>query len=298
MNCKCTKCSSEFEVDKTLASVNGTAVTCPECKSRLWVYKESFAGRALYKSGEIHCFHCSSKLGNTIVCPGCKALYPDYIVVRSTKKVRRRTVKIQKSFIDYQTSSKPRKSRIPIAPRKEKIPSQHSFKVVGILLVIMILSSGGGYVYYQYHRASQYSADYMRALYGIKTGTDTCGQVVSELKKKIAAQRISDLSISTKDGSRLVGLKDRVDKLMSKIESPPSKFIKSDKQIKDLYKVYASLNSVTLAPVGSPESFLKSTSKLQDDFSAGFKELRADLPPKLSAVFSAAQIKYKSLRDI
>jgi uncharacterized protein YbaR (Trm112 family) len=298
MNFKCTKCSADIDVDKTLANVDGAVVMCPECKSRLWVYKESFAGRALNKSGEIHCFHCASNLGNTIVCPGCKALYPDYIVVRSTKKVRRRTVKIQKSFIAYQTSSQPRKSRTPIAPRKEKAPSQRSFKVLGILLVLLALSSGGGYVYYQYQRAAQYSADYMRALYGIKTGTDTCGQVASALKKKIAAQRISAVSINPKDGSRLVGLKDRIDKLMSKIESPPSKFIKSDKQIKDLYKIYTSLNSVTLAAAGSPENFFKSTSKLQDDFSAGFKELRADLPPKLSESFKIAQVKYKALRDI
>jgi hypothetical protein len=85
---------------------------------------------------------------------------------------------------------------------------------------------------------------------------------------------------------------------MSKIESPPSTFTKSDKQIKDLYKIYASLNSLTLAPVGSPESFIKSSSRLQDDFSEGIKELKADMPPKLSEKFKTAQLKYKSLRDI
>jgi uncharacterized protein YbaR (Trm112 family) len=298
MNCKCAKCSSDIVIDQTLASENGIEVKCPECKSRLWLYKESFGGRAHSKSGEIYCSRCCSILGHTIVCPECKALYPDYFAVRSAKKVRRRSAKMRRVFIDFQTVAPARKSRTSFAPQKDKVRSQRSLKVVGCVIVLIALACGGVYGFSQYSRANQYSVDYMRALYGIKKGTDTCEQVAADLKKKIADQNISGISISTTDGDRLTGLKNRVDKLMSKIESPPKKFIKADEKIRNLYKIYASLNSLTLAPVGSPENFTKTTSKLQNDFSEGLQELKAEMPPKLSEEFRTAQIKYKSLRGI
>lgn len=298
MNSKCPKCSSDILIEPVKISDNGTEVKCPECKSRLYLFKESFAGRALYKSGEIYCSICASKLDHTIVCPECKALYPDYFVVRSTKKVRVRSANIPKSFTSLRTSTPSRKSRTPSPLRKEKVHSQRSFKVLGSVIALVSLVLGGVYAFNQYANAKQYTLNYMRALYGIKTGTDTCEMITRDLKTKVVTQGVSSVNISTEDEVRLVGLKDRVDKLMSQIESPPSKFIKSDKQIKDLYVIYSSLNSLTLAPVGSPENFIRSTSKLQEDFSEGFKELKADMPPKLSEVFKTAQIKYKNLRDI
>ncbi|MDD2338570.1 MAG: hypothetical protein PHD01_18595 [Geobacteraceae bacterium] len=285
-------------IDQTLISENGTEAKCPECKSRLWFYKESFGARALNKSGEIYCSHCSSKLGHTIVCPGCKTLYPDYFVVRSAKKVRRRSAKRQRSNVDFQFSAPVRKSRSSFVPKKETVRLQRSFKVVAGIIVFVTLVCGGAYGFHQYNKKTQYSVDYMRALYGIKTGTDTCDQVLSDLKRKLAAQSLSGISVSTKDSEKLSNLKDKVDKLMTKINSPPEKFTKADKQIKDLYRIYASLNTLTLAPVGSPENFTESTSKLQDALSQGFQKLKADMPPKLSEEFKTAQVKYKSLRDM
>ncbi len=298
MNCKCTKCSSDILIDPAQISENGTEVKCPECKNILWFYKESFGSRALNKRGEIYCSYCFSKLDHTIVCPGCKALYPYYFVVRSTKKVRIRSAKIRRSFIAFQTSAPARKSRFTFTSKKEDVRSHRSLKVLGSVIMFVVLVLGGVYEYNQYTKAKLYTVNYMRALYGLKTGTDTCEKITADLKTKMATQRVFVISISAEEKERLVGLKGRVDKLMSKIEAPPSKFIKSDKQIRNLYKIYTSLNSTTLAPVGSAENFIRSTSRLQDGFSAGIEELKAELPPKLSEVFKTAQVKYKSLRDI
>src|SRR5689334_11305119 len=88
MNCSCPKCSASIEVEIPLGTEEGTAGKCHECKAKFPVRRESFASRALWKPEEVSCAECGHRLGHSIFCPGCRTLFPDYIVFQPAKAGR------------------------------------------------------------------------------------------------------------------------------------------------------------------------------------------------------------------
>ena len=107
----------------------------------------------------------------------------------------------------------------------------------------------------QYRSVDSYSVNYVRALYGIGSGTDlslkTCEKIASDLK----SNGTYDLRISVEDEARLTKVKAQVDKLMGKVNEPPAKFMKSKEKLAKLYGIYSNLHSLTLAPKGSLQNF-------------------------------------------
>ena len=100
MNCSCPKCSAKIEIDISLVYEKSAGIRCVECNKHFWIYKESFGGRALKKCGEIYCVKCGSELNHTVACPSCGTLYPDYLVVQ-TSRVTRKRVPVNKSWVSF-----------------------------------------------------------------------------------------------------------------------------------------------------------------------------------------------------
>lgn len=93
MTCSCPKCHAQIEIDFSSIPENGTFKPCPECNSRFWINKESYARMALKKDGNIYCDKCGKELDHLIVCAECGVMYPDYYVVQASKPPRRQVEK-------------------------------------------------------------------------------------------------------------------------------------------------------------------------------------------------------------
>jgi hypothetical protein len=306
MKCTCPKCKAEIQLDLPPLTEEGTSSPCPECKTRLHVYNESFAARALRKVGEISCLKCGNELGHSIHCPSCGVLYPDYFVV----SIGRRRVRKVKTIREFRASKAgrselvaPRPGAAPLSAAQK--PGTNTSKILLItvsLVVLAIVVSLGIRAYQQHNAESQYTANYFRALYCIKTAADrslkTCAKISVDWKGNLDAGRNVDPHISVQDEADLNKVRGEIEKYMQKLNPPPGKFITANEKLANLNGVYTKLHSLAIAPSGSLQSFTESASKLDSEYKKAAQELKASLPEKLAEELNKAKVKYKGLRDL
>jgi len=285
---------------------NGTFMPCPECKSRFWVNKESYARMALKKEGKVYCDKCGKELEHIIVCAECGVMCPDYYLVQASKPPRRQIEKRELFSVSF--SLKPSKQTYAYTYTAAKESRERSaapksvVKGVGLIVLAALLVIGAGY-YYQIKKAeNQFAKDYMRALYVMKTGTDlgleSCNKVSSNWKASMNAGQNFIPRISSEEETGLNKIKDATDVYMQKLNKPPKKFINAKTKLANLYGVYSRVLALAVAPSGSFSGFSDSASKSQNDFNAAVQELKGSLPPELSAELKIAKAKYKGLKDI
>lgn len=258
---------------------------------------------ALQKEGKTYCDKCGNELAHFIVCAGCGVMYPDYYLVRASKPPRRQ---VEKPEFSIGFSLKPARQTYTYtytgAKKSTEKSTNYIFKRVGILALAALLAVGGAYLYHIKQAEKQYAKNYMRALYGIKTGTDlslsTCAKISAEWNTKMNAGQNSVPRINEEDESRLNKVKSVTDGFMQKLNEPPKKFIDSKQKLANLYGVYAKVYALAIAPSGSLSGFTGSTSKSQSDFDIAAKDLKANLPNELSEEFQIAKVKYKGLKEI
>jgi len=300
MICKCPKCSATVDIDPVKVPGNGTYIRCTECKKRFWIQKEFFAGRAIRKKGEIYCAECGEELNHTIACPNCRVLYPDFFAVLPKKSVPKQLPAISLSFAPIKDRpSKPRYKSPSIDSQKVGAKKPKPIAAMVGLAVTIALAAFGGYFYYQITLENEYSKYFVRALYAIKTGRDISHETSDKILSGMKDSGLSfGVHISAEDANRLNNVKSSADKFMSKIKNPPKKYAVVNEKLVKLYNIYSEMNSVMTSPPSSVENFRIASGKLDNDFSDGVKDMKANLPQKLSDSIQTAKARYKNLRDI
>jgi hypothetical protein len=306
MTCSCPKCHVQIEVDLSKIPESGTFTPCPECKSRFWINKESYARMALTKEGKLYCDKCGKELDHIIVCSACGVMYPDYYLVQASKPPRRQIEKPDLFSLSFTlkpaTPTYANTYTYTEAKKSGEKSTSVLLKRVGQLALVALLAIGVTYFYHIKQVEKQYAKNYMRALYTIKTGTDlslnTCAKISAEWNTKMDAGQSAAPRISGEDESRLIKVKAATDNFMLKLSETPKKFIPSKEKIDNLYGVYTKAHALAIAPSGSLSSFSGSTSKSQSEFDIAVKDLKTSLPTALSEELQIAKIRYKSLKDI
>jgi uncharacterized protein YbaR (Trm112 family) len=303
MTCSCPKCHAQIELDLSRVPESGIFYPCPECKSRFWITKESYARMALKKEGGTYCDKCGKELDNIIVCTACGVMYPDYYLVQAAKPPRRQVEKPDLFSMSFTLKPATKQNYVYTGAKKTVArPSKPLFAKAGLLTLVALLAVGMGYFYHIKKAEHQFATNYMRALYTIKSGTDMslnkCAKISAEWKMSINAGERFAPHISAEDESRLNQVKDSTDRFMQKLNEPPKKFIDSKKKITKLYEAYTKAHALAVAPSGTLPGFTDSASKTQSEFIAAVQDLKGSLPPALSAEFQIAKAKYRGFNDI
>jgi uncharacterized protein YbaR (Trm112 family) len=301
----CPKCSAEIELDLPPVTEEGTSVACPACKARLWVFKESFAARAFRKTKEISCEKCGKELGHSTYCPSCGALFPDYLVVSAGRKRVRKVTIIKEIRTPKRGRSEfaahwPGAATLPVSQKPGK-NTHKTFLITVSLLVLAIVVSFGIHAYKQNIAEKQYTANYLRALYCIKTAADrslkTCAKISAGWKANLDAGRNVNPRVSAEDEADLNKVSGEIDKYMQKLNPPPQKFVSTNETLANLNGVVTRLQSLAVAPSGSLQTFTDSAGKLDSEYKKAAQELKASLPGKLAEELKKAGVKYKGLSD-
>jgi hypothetical protein len=306
MTCSCPKCHAQIEVNLSNIPESGTFKTCPECKSRFWVNKESYARMALIKEGKLYCDKCGKELDHIIVCSACGVMYPDYYLVQASKPPRRQIEKPELFSLSFTLKpATPTYAHTYTYTEAKKSGGKSSgilLKRVGVLAIVALLIAGGAYLYHIRQVEKLYAKNYMRALYTIKTGTDlslnTCAKISAEWKTRMDAGQSAAPRISGEDESRLIKVKAATDNFMLKLNETPKKFTTSKEKLDKLYGEYTKVNALAIAPSGSLSGFTDSASKSGSEFDVAVKDLKASLPTALSEELQIAKVKYRGLKDI
>jgi hypothetical protein len=279
---------------------DGTSAKCPECKTRFWISKESFARRAVKKEGKALCYYCNNELNNYLDCPTCGVMYPDYCIVQISKPVNRKKRKTSSS-ISFSLRTQ-RRTHTAAQQQPTERSSKSILITVALLAVAVVLAVAVAIPYLNKQAEQKYTASYFRALLGIKLGTELslkqCAAISASTKAKASAGQGFDLRISDQDKAKITAAKNDIDILMQKIPAPPQKFIKANENLTRLYGIYAKSYTLAVAPAGSLQSFSDSAGKVEGEFKQTAQELKAGLPAELAAAYQKALPNYTALRDL
>ncbi len=304
MNCSCPKCKAPIELDQSQLPEDESTITCTACNTRFLVYRESFACRALRKSGEIYCAKCANELGPLLHCSACGALQPEYFVVALHRKRVREKIAI-KADAAYKPGTIKRPSFKPLSrphvDSKETTKlSTKTLKIAGAMVVIAVVIAVSIGYYYHAKAGKQYSASLITALYGIKSGTDmslkTCSKISTEWKSKLSSGSSLEPRLTPQEESDLTTVKIEIDAAMQKLNPPPQNLTKTIEKLANLNDIYNKIVALAISPQGSLSTFTDSTTKLENDFNRVAQEFKATLPADLREELRNSTKKYKNLQ--
>lgn len=310
MNCTCPKCRSTIPLDLEAIPEEGAFVKCAGCNGNFQIIRESFAGRALRKGGDISCAHCGKGVGGSVCCRGCGALYPDYYVVATATAAGKQAKKLLSAFSVFR--------RISLTRTKEAAPVSYtpgaaaagatagtrrrSPLLVGVAaLIVVALLAAGGVFYYQQQKEAAYADLYVKALYGVKGGADLnlkyCAKLAADWKKSLEAGLNVTPRLAPAEQSLVKSSRTEVDKRVQGADNPPEKYAKNYDSLKKLYEVYKKSSALVAAPADNPTTYADAAGKLAAEFGKAAQELKTGLPDRLSEELAKGRQKYRELKD-
>jgi len=299
MICQCPKCDAKTQLDLSHIPDEGTSAKCPECKTRFWISKESFARRAIKKDGKAFCYYCNNELNNYLDCPTCGVMYPDYCIVQTSKPVKRKKRKTS-APISFSLGSQ-RRTRVG----EPRVSAQRSPKTLLVTIIILalfaVLAVAVGVPYFNKRVQQQYFAGYFRALSGVKLAADQsfkeCAAAAAATRARMGVGQGSDVQVNSDVKFRLNAAKNDVDALMKKVPTPPEKFVKSNENLNRLYGIYTKSYDLATSPAGNVQTFSDASARLEADFRQASQELKTGFPPELADAYQKALPKIKALKD-
>lgn len=306
MNCFCPKCSASITPDIRELPAEGAFLKCPECSAGFSLQRETFARRALRKGAQVSCAECGSQLGPTIYCPGCHAIYPDYLVTETSSAARKKLAKLLRSLsgsgkkktAHVWLGHEQRGGTATAATKGGRLPGK-PLQLVLALILLIALAGGGGFYYYQDRAEQEYAEKYVRALSGIKTAATHNIQLSTKLINDWrTTQTPTPPSLTSQELKSLASGRSDLEAMLKRIEEPPEKFAPSREAIKKYHESYLKLNTLLTTPPSSLDSFADSAKKLEADFRKSGRELKAGLPPKIADRLNMSSEQNKTLKDI
>lgn len=306
MTCSCPKCTAHIEFAPTEITSEGLFNKCSECGTSFAINKESFAKRALHKSGDIYCAECGGRPGPSIYCQSCHAIYPDFLVIETSSATKRQIGKIVASLnvlknLKLGGSTKVYSDSYAADHLKQgkttpfNLPGKPAQLLV-TLAVILCLGTSGGYYWYKNKQEAKYSESYVKALLLVKMGRDFDIQISSRLANDLKSGASSSLTAAELK-SAAAGKND-ADTLMKRIDKTPKKFTASNESLIKLYETYSLLHATVTSPPGSSEIYSGSVKKIDEDFRKSARELKSGLPERISDQLAESSKRFKQLQDL
>lgn len=292
---------------------DGMLVKCSDCNSSFQIIRETFSHRALRKGSEIFCISCGSSVGNSTSCSVCGQPFPDYHAVEPASAAGKQA----KKFISFFTLS--RSSKLGRAGKKDKLAASSQsvslsesgskatsrgrrlVKTIFVALVVFAILTTGGAFYYLQQKEAKYADIYVKAIYGLKAGTDLnlkyCSKLAADWKKSMDSGQNVIPRLTPAELSLLSSSKTEVEKRMQQSADAPEKFIKNQKSLTKLFDTYKKSYALVSTPAANMIILTETANKLSTDFGKDAEELKKNLPSSLANELAKGKQKYRELKD-
>jgi len=231
------------------------------------------------------------------ICQACGSLYPDYCILQAHKPVRR---KLEKSQVSFGFSIGPGKKVRGFPAGGERSSRKSLLTGLVMLALLALVVVGGGALYLRSKAEKEYAANYVLALYLIKSGADrsiaNCTKISADWKAAIESSSIYVVKTDPKLANIFNVMNGDLEDVRQKMVEPPQKFLDANDKLGRFNDAYVRLYKFNLVPPASYASFVESLGKLEKDFNRSAVELKSSLPDELKEQIRGVIGKYKNLQ--
>lgn len=318
MGFTCLKCSAMIPFPFPAVPCDRSVGTCPNCSAPFSVIRESSAQRARRKSGELYCCTCGNAIDQHVHCPACGHFCPDYYHVENPQEAQRkaresRANSFRIALANFRSSAfrqrDKRAEELHQAQRMRgaaKAGAAHSGRkrlvIVVVAAVLLAVIGGGALLAYRHKQEQRYVAAYIKAVYALHIGTETCftslNKMVAEWKAASENGRAYTPRGDNDAGIRLVKINSEATKLLQQLqEGVPVKYEKAHENLQELNREYVALQPLVTAPPQSFEQINRRVETADKAVKRKVQELKAGLNEDMSRELDEARKRYRGLAN-
>lgn len=264
-------------------------VTCPQCTTTfLVIWKIRLTG----PEPTIICSWCAGTQVDGDRCSYCGRPFYGY----SPVSIERTETPSGSPTATPSSAPEPAGQRPPTPHRSGRMSL--SFRVAAACAVIVVVLAVAVRAAHERRGAKRhYLADYVLALYGIKSGVDrcsaTCDEIVANWHKNDEAGSAAPPTVPAEERENMAVVKSEVDRVMGKLEHPPEQYRELAVRLHAMYDTFADIDARANSPSGSPTDFEKRVQADRDAFAGEIASLRSSMPPPLEAEIKRDTAKYR-----
>ncbi|TYO99012.1 hypothetical protein EDC39_104136 [Geothermobacter ehrlichii] len=298
MHCPCPKCEATIDIAVGEISGQGGYRKCPECGDKYWLGREDFTLRVYKKDGPIYCAGCGSALGHEDLCLHCGRLYPDYVLVQKEKPAVR---KARGGGFSLEFGGRSRRHAPVIVadtPAREPVNLRWLWYLAAAALVV-VLVAGGIMLLQDRQVGSEYSRNYVVALYGVKSGLDQNLKVARDRAEAWRHQQGSARAVAPpipdKEKKRLAKIRTAVAGALARLQDTPDEYAAARRRLDRLHAIYLKAHQLNMARPESPDGYEQAAGALEREFLETASGLRQEMPPDLRKALNEALPRYRNL---
>lgn len=261
----------------------------------VFVIKARADNRPDHREARVYCSSCGTAQPFADHCTSCKGRFARFMLVETGKRVTGPGTDRSDSAIEGNRDSVSReKAAKRLVTWLGSRPRWLMPAMAGLAFLTLLTLVVGRMVFHS-GSEKEYLTTYVQTVYGINSGIklskNICLRYSAEGVNGVEPATISHIAKGDEKQS-LDTVRNEIDGLMLKLATHPKTYDPSFQKLQHLYETYKRLNSIVIDSQGSSSCKASDLNALEKEYASRLKEIKLDLPNKLSEQFVISGSKY------
>jgi len=261
----------------------------------VFVIKARVDTRPDHREARVYCSNCGNTQAFSDHCTSCKSRFARFMLVRTEKRVTGPGAGRSDTAVEGKKNSVSRGITAArfvtwLGSRQRGLTSA----IVGVAFLACLTLLIGRIVFHT-DSENEYLTNYVQTVYGINSGVklskNICLRYSAGGVNGAEPATISHIAKGDEKQS-LDMVKNEIDGLMLKLATHPKTYDASFHKLQHLYVTYKQLNSIVIDSLGSSACKTSDLKTVDNEYASGLKDIKQDLPSKLSKQFIISGSKY------
>ncbi len=257
----------------------------------VFVIKARADDRPDHREARVYCSNCGNTQPFADHCTACKSRFARFMLVQTGKRVTGPGAGRSDSALagNQDSAGRERTAERWLDSRPRWLTSA----IVGLACLAFLTLVGR--MVFRTDSEKEYLANYVQTVYGInsgiKLGKNICLRYSTDGVNGVEPATISHIAKGDEKKS-LDTVKNEIDGLMMKLATHPDTYDPSFQKLQHLHETYKRLNAIVIDSQGSSSCKTSDLNVLEKEYVSRLKDIKRDLPNKLSKQFIISGSKY------
>lgn len=290
MKLPCPNCRGICQIDIPKTPWDSLQATCQQC-SMVFVIKARADNRPDHREARVYCSNCGNTQAFADHCTSCKGRFARFMLVETGKRGTGPGTGRSDSALEGNRDPVSREGTVErwLGSRRRWL-----MPAMGGLAFLTLLTLVVGRMFFHSGSEKEYLTNYVQTVYGINSGIKLSKNICLRYAEGVNGVEPATISHIAKGDEKesLEMVKNEIDGLMLKLATHPKTYDPSFQKLQHLHETYKRLNTIAIDSQGSSSCKASDLNVLEKEYVSRLKDIKLDLPNKLSEQFGIAGSKY------